>query len=183
MLIDELFDRGIMRMGPSRIDPDRQVGVFNPAVLSDLPALRAVEMEKFHWLAGSWNHENRVPASKSCPGYSDIGISQFSSCENGTWICLVTPEGRELPHITYDPLSKQWIYMLLRGSYGTLRSARGWVNGQIVFTGLMTMAGINCEWRMTWTRSGPDRFSFINEEQNADNTWAYIDEWHFERKT
>jgi hypothetical protein len=31
MLIEELFSRGIMTMGPSRLDPCRQVGVF-PAV-------------------------------------------------------------------------------------------------------------------------------------------------------
>jgi hypothetical protein len=51
MLIDELFSRKIMRMGRSRIDPDRPVGVFNPDVVSRLPALRVAEMQKFRWLA------------------------------------------------------------------------------------------------------------------------------------
>jgi|HubBroStandDraft_4_1064222.scaffolds.fasta_scaffold351776_2 hypothetical protein len=29
MLMEELFGRGIMRMGPAREDPGRQVGIFN----------------------------------------------------------------------------------------------------------------------------------------------------------
>jgi hypothetical protein len=76
-----------------------------------------------------------------------------------------------------------WIYALLRGSYGILRSREGWTGCQIVFTGLMTMIGINCEWRMTWTKESDDQFAFINEECNDDGSWAYIDEWRFKRKS
>jgi hypothetical protein len=46
MLIEELFARGIMKMGPSRVEPNRQVGVFNTEYVAGLPALRASEMEK-----------------------------------------------------------------------------------------------------------------------------------------
>lgn len=84
--------------------------------------------------------------------------------------------------MTFDAFSKQWIYVLIQGSYGILRSAEGWVGEQIVFSGLMTMIGINCEWRMTWTREGADQFSFVNEEQKEDGSWAYIDQWRFWRK-
>jgi hypothetical protein len=45
----------------------------------------------------------------------------------------------------------------------------------------MTMIGINCEWRMTWSKAGNGRFRFVNEEKAADGSWAYIDEWRFER--
>jgi hypothetical protein len=76
-----------------------------------------------------------------------------------------------------------WIYALLRGSYGILRSREGWTGCQIAFTGLMTMIGINCEWRMTWTKESDDQFAFINEECNDDGSWAYIDEWRFKRKS
>ena len=56
MLIEELFSRAIMTMGPSRIDPSRQVvGIFHSDFVSRLSALRASEMEKFRWLAGEWN--------------------------------------------------------------------------------------------------------------------------------
>src|SRR5258708_6274987 len=121
MLIEDLFSRGIMMMGPSRTDPSRQVGTFRPEFLSGLPALRAAEMEKFRWLAGEWDHRNAVPATRVSPAYNDAGVSRFSLCENGTWICNVAPDGRETPHITFDPFSRQWIYVLIRGSYGILR--------------------------------------------------------------
>ena len=182
MLIQELFSRGIMKMGPSRVDPNRQVGVFNPDFVSGLPALRAAEMEKFRWIAGEWSHENEVPATAISPAYSDIGSSRFSFNKNSGWINLVAANEKETPYMTFDPYSKQWIYVLIQGSYGILRSTRGWVGEQIVFSGLMTMIGINCEWRMTWTREGTDQFSFINEEQNEDGSWAYIDQWRFVRK-
>jgi hypothetical protein len=63
-----------------------------------------------------------------------------------------------------------------------LRSPQGWVGEKIVFSGLMTMIGIDCEWRMTWTKEGVNRFAFVNEERGDDGSWAYIDEWRFSRK-
>ena len=72
--------------------------------------------------------------------------------------------------------------MLLRGSYGILRSPHGWIGEKIVFTGRMMMIGIDCEWRMTWTKEDANRFSFINEERGDDGSWAYIDKWRFSRK-
>jgi hypothetical protein len=41
----------------------------------------------------------------------------------------------------------------------------------------MTMIGINCEWRMTWTKQGVDQFAFVHEERDDDGSWAHIDEW------
>ena len=180
MLIEELFSRGIMTMGPSRNDPSRQVGIFNSAFVAKLPALRTTEMEKFAWIAGEWNYENEVPATRVSPPYVDIGSAKY--CEKGGWICLLALDGREIRQITFDPFSTQWIYVLLEGSYGILRSSEGWVGERIVFSGLMTMVGINCEWRMTWTKTGDDQFGFVNEERNPDGSWAYIDEWRFRRK-
>jgi len=181
MLMEELFSRGIMTMGPSRSDPGRQVGVFNPDFVTGLPALRAAEMKKFRWLAGEWNYENAVPATRITPAYTDVGTSRFSLGEGGNWICLVAPNGLETPQITFDPFSRQWIYLLMQGAYGILRSSGRWIGDQIVFTGLMTMLGINCNWRMTWTKRGPDQFGFVNEERMGDGSWAYIDEWRFQR--
>jgi hypothetical protein len=182
MLIEELFSRGVMTMGASRIDPERQVGTFNAEFVSRLPGLRASRMEQFRWLAGEWNYENRVPATRFSPAYVDVGCAQFSFCEGGSWICRVTPNGRETPHITFDPFSEQWVYVLIQGSYGILRSPEGWAGDQIVFSGLMTMIGIDCEWRMTWTKSGEDQFGFVNHERKDDGSWEHIDEWRFDRK-
>jgi hypothetical protein len=138
-----------MKMGPSPRDETRQVGAFHPDFVSKLPALRAAEMEKFRWLAGEWSHENHVPATRLSPAYTDAGSSRFSLCDNSNWICLVRPDGQESRHITFDSFSRQWIYLLAEGSYGILRSSVGWFGNQIVFSGSMTMIGVNCEWRMT----------------------------------
>jgi hypothetical protein len=112
MLMQELFWRGIMKMGASPNDPSRQVAVFNPEFVAKLPE-RAAEMEKFRWIAGAWNHENEVPATSVSPAYTDIGSSNF--CLKDNWICMVAADGREIRQITFDPFSSQWIYVLTEG--------------------------------------------------------------------
>ena len=182
MLMEKLFSSGIMQMGPSRADPGRQVGVFNPATAAGLPALGAAEIEKFRWIAGEWDYENQVPATSLSPEYADIGSASFSFNEKTKWVCMVAPDGQESPNITFDPFSRQWMYLLIRGSYGLLRSP-GWQDNTISFTGLMTMIGIDTQWRITLTRQGADGFSFVNEERADDGSWAYIDQWRFSRKS
>jgi hypothetical protein len=183
MLMERLFSSGVMQMGPSRKDPTRQVGLFNPNAVADLPELRTTKMNEFAWIAGEWNYENSVPATASNPAYSEIGACQYTLCEKNNWICMIAPDGREMQQITFDPFSKQWVYVLMNGAYGMLRSSEGWTGNEIAFTGLMTMLGFNCEWRMTYTKESPDRFFFINEERDAEGAWAYIDEWQFTRKS
>ena len=56
-----------------------------------------------------------------------------------------------------------------------------WSGNRIVYTGRMTMIGIECCWRLTWTRTDADRFGFVNEEKLPDGSWRYIDEWDFQR--
>jgi hypothetical protein len=157
-------------------------GVFNPGFVTGLPELRAQEMEKFRWLEGEWSYENAVPATSASPAYNDIGTARYAFNEKSRWICMVSPAGEETPLITFDPFSRQWIFLLMNGAYGMLRSSAGWTGETIEFVGLMTMIGQNCEWRMTWTRNGPDQFTFTNEERNEEGSWAYIDQWQFERK-
>jgi hypothetical protein len=182
MLMERLFSSGIMQMGSSRVDPGRQVGVFNPAFVSGLPALRAAELEKFRWMAGEWDYENQVPATRVSPAYTDVGWSRFSFDEKAGWISMVAPDGKETPNITFDPFSKQWIYLLIKGAYGILRSD-GWEGETISFTCLMTMLGINTECGITLVRQDQDRFSFANEELDESGSWAYIDQWRFRRKS
>jgi hypothetical protein len=171
-----------MKMGPSRVDPARQVGVFNLDAIAGLSAQRSAKMDEFRWIVGEWNYENAVPATGSNPAYTDVGSCRYAFCEKGNWLCMVAPDGREIPQITFDPFSKQWIYVLTTGAYGMLRSQDGWVGNHVSFTGLMTMLGFNCEWRIRWTKGSEDTFSFVNEEREADGTWIYIDEWRFVRK-
>ena len=170
-----------MVMGPSRTDPSRRVGTFADGLVQRLTAERAAAMEQFRWIAGEWNYENVVPSTRLSPAYTDVGSASFALCDSGAWVCALAPGGVEHRNITFDPFSKQWIYVLTRGSYGVLRSAQGWSRDQIVFNGFMTMLGVNCEWRMSWTRISDDEFKFVNEEQGPDGSWNYIDEWRFRR--
>jgi hypothetical protein len=181
-LIETLFARGVVRMGPSRNDPTRQVATFDPGAVAALAADRAAEMERFRWLIGEWTFENPVPATRLSPAYCDRGTAAFTASADGMFICMLGRDGRQTPLLTFDAWSRRWMYMLTTGSYGILR-ATGWEGGRIVFTGAMTMIGVDREWRMTWTRDGNDAFGFVNEEQLTDGSWSYIDEWRYQRKS
>ncbi len=61
MLMQRLFSTGIMKMGPSRFDPDRKVGVFNLDLVATLPAQRSEELRKFQWIIGEWG-TTRTPS-------------------------------------------------------------------------------------------------------------------------
>ena len=179
MLIEKLFEQGVMKIGPSPRDPSRQVGVFPPDLITRIATTRASELAKFSWISGEWSYENAVPSTRLSPAYVDAGQQQFVIANS--WVCTVVHGGRLEQQITFDPFSNQWIYSLARGSYALLRSANGWQGNQIVFTGPMLMIGIDCEWRMTWSKSSDDQFRFVNEEKTEDGTWAYVDEWRFDR--
>jgi hypothetical protein len=180
MLIEELFANGTMMMGPSPLDPGRQVGIFTPAALAGLGERRAAAIERFRWLAGRWRFENLVPATRHSPAYGDAGVQEFALSDRDTWISSVLPDGSLTRCLTFDPLSRQWIYVLARGAFGMLRSRGGWIGNRIVFEGLMTMVGLERDWRMTWTAEDADHFRFVNEERTGD-TWIYVDEWRFTR--
>ena len=179
--MEELFRRGIMIMGPSPKDPTVQVGVLNMTLLAGFPAERTNKLREMDWLAGDWISENRVPAATLNPAYVEPGATTMRFCEKGAWLCRVRPDGRELPFVTYDPFSKQWMYILAEGAFGILRSP-GWVGNRIVFEGYMTMIGVDCQMRQTWTKANNDEYRFINEERLPDGSWAYIDEWELRRR-
>jgi len=181
MLMEELFARGIMRMGPAPNETNRQTGVFNMEFLKTLPAKRHAEMSKMLWLAGEWNAENTVPASAYNPAYTDLQVYKYVVGEQGTWICGIARDGREKPFITFDPFSEQWMYVLAEGAYGVLRS-KGWDGNRIVFTGHMTMIGVDCELRQSWEKVSDDEFRFVNEERLPDGSWGYADAWRYTRK-
>src|SRR5215510_9216585 len=111
-LIETLFSRRIVRMGPSRHDPSRQVATFDPGALAQLAADRSAEMNRFGWLSGDWMFENPVPATRLSPAYCDAGSASFALSPDGLFMCMVGPDGRQAPLLTYDPWSRQWIYML-----------------------------------------------------------------------
>jgi len=181
MLIEELFGRRIMVMGPAKDDPTRLTGTFNMELLATFPVLKAAEMEKMRWLEGEWNSVNRVPATGKNPAYEDVHTGKYKFCEKDSWICLVGKDGRERRYLTFDPFSRQWIYVLLEGAYGILRSV-GWNGDNMVFEGEMTMISVNCVLRQTWKKTSDNELSFVNEEKLADGSWGYVDEWELKRK-
>jgi hypothetical protein len=181
-LIDAMFASGVVRMGPSTYDPTRQVATFDPAAVATLVAAREREMQTFSWIIGEWDFENHVPAGDRHPAYVDVGRVTYVSSDDGAWICVALPNGKTVPLLTFDAWSGQWIYALTRGAFGILRST-GWSGDQIAFTGTMTMVGVTCEWRMTWSRRGSDEFAFVNEEKTSEGNWAYIDEWRYVRRS
>ena len=179
MLIEELFMNGTMIMGPSRSDPNREVGILAPSVLAGFADRRAAELERFKWIAGTWSYENVVPSTRLSPAYRDTGTLRFALA--GGWVCTVADGGARTRWITFDPLSGQWFYVLTGTSFGLLRSSGGWTDAGISFSGPMTMIGLDREWRMTWTTTGDDAFKFVNEERVSNGDWIYIDEWRFSR--
>ena len=181
MLMEELFRRGIMRMGYAADDPSRLTGLFNLEYIGTLPSLRREQMQRMLWLEGEWTAVNKVPATGMNPAYEDRQVYRYRACENGVWICLVTRGGELRPHITYDAFSGQFMYVLSEGAFGVLRSP-GWDGNSIVFTGEMTMIGVNCVLRQTWTKESDDAFAFVNEERLADGRWGLVDEWEFRRR-
>ena len=181
MLMEELFGRGIMVMGPAKDNPSRMTGTFNMELLKTFPALKAAEMEKMRWLEGEWESVNRVPATSKNPAYEETGSGMYRFCEKEAWVCLVGKDGRERRYLTFDPFSRQWIYLLAEGAYGILRSP-GWNGDALVFEGEMTMIGVNCVLRQAWKKKCHNEFSFVNEEKLPDGTWAHVDEWELRRK-
>lgn len=180
-LFEKLFSSGIMTMGPARDDPQQQVGVFTQDLVASFPALRLSELEKLRWLAGEWSVTNRVPASRANPAYTDHTSLTYKFCEKDAWICMVGADGKERPHITFDPFTRQWMFVLADGAYGILHSS-GWSGNQIVFTGPMSMIGVDCQLRQTWTKKGDDEFHVLNEEMMDEGRWGYVDEFEFRRK-
>jgi hypothetical protein len=180
MVMEELFKRGIMTMGPSRHDPANIVGVFNKDFAAGLPASRRAAMDTLRWIAGEWDSINTVPATRHNPAYAETGTGVLTLCEKENWICRGR-EGTQKPHITFDPFSKQYMYVLTEGAYCVLRSP-GWQDQRLVFTGHMTMIGVDCEWRTTLTKRSAAEFHYLNEEQLPGGEWALIDEWLFTRK-
>jgi hypothetical protein len=57
-----------------------------------------------------------------------------------------------------------------------------WQGDTIVFTGPLTMLGVDCELRQAIARKGPDEFHILNEEMLPDGRWRETDEFFGRRK-
>jgi hypothetical protein len=65
--------------------------------------------------------------------------------------------------------------------YGVLES-EGWRRDSIVFTGCLTMLGVDCEIRQTVSKGSADEFYTLNDEKIREGTWVVTDEFEFRRQ-
>jgi hypothetical protein len=65
--------------------------------------------------------------------------------------------------------------------YGVLPS-KGWQWDSMVFTGCLTILGVDCETRQTISKRSADESYTLNEEKIKEGTWVVTDEFEFRRK-
>ena len=65
--------------------------------------------------------------------------------------------------------------------YGVLES-KVWQRDSIVFTGCLTMLGVDCEIRQTISKRSADEFYALHEEKIKEGTGVVTDEFRFHGK-
>ena len=176
LLFEQLVRRGLMAY-----DPDRKVLTFNLPVIAKLPAIRRQKMEEFKWLIGEWVFENHVRATPTTPAYVDTYSYSYELAEGGTRYTVSGHGATRRPYLTFDPFSNRWMMTFTEGLFGVLQSD-GWQGDTMVFTGPLTMLGVDWELRQAISKRGPDEFHIRNEEKLADGTWRETDEFFCRRK-
>src|SRR3954452_1431925 len=176
LIFEQLVSRGLMAF-----DPNRKVLTFNLPVLAKFPAMRQAKMQEFKWLIGEWAFENRVRATPTTPAYTDTYFYSYELADNASRYTVSGHGAKARPYLTFDPLSNRWMMTFTEGLFGVLQSD-GWAGNSIVFTGPLTMLGIDCELRQTITRRGENDFHILNEEKLPDGSWRETDEFNCQRK-
>ena len=176
LIFEQLVGRGFMVF-----DPGRKVLVFNREVVGKFPAIRKAKMEEFKWLVGEWAAINKVRATQTTPAYTDTYFYSYQLCDADTRISITGPGGTPRPYLTFDPFSDRWMMTFTEAVYGVLQS-KGWQRDSIVFTGCLTMLGVDCELRQTVNKGSADEFYTLNEEKTKEGTWVVTDEFEFRRK-
>ena len=114
------------------------------------------------------------------PAYVDTYPYVYRLCEDGTALCIVCG-GKEVPNITYDAFSKNWLLLMPGGgAFGILTSA-GWPGDSIEVTGHVLMLDYEFELRTTITRRSDREYYMSNHEQQPDRTWT-LDDWVFRKR-
>ena len=175
-IFEQLVGRGFMVL-----DPVRKVLVFNREVVGKFPAMRKAKMEEFTWLVGEWSAMNKVRATPTTPAYTDTYFYSYQLCEGDTRISITGPGGMPRPYLTFDPFRERWMMTFTESVYGVLQS-KGWQRESIVFSGCLTMLGVDCEIRQTISKRSADAFYTLNEEKIKEGTWVVTDEFEFHRK-
>ena len=176
LIFEQLVARGLMAF-----DPNRKVLAFNLPALAKFPAIRQEKIEGFKWLIGEWAFENHVRATPATPSYVDTYFYTYDLADDRTRYTVSGHGAKARPYLTFDPFSKRWMMTFTEGLFGVLQSD-GWRGETIVFTGPLTMLGVDCETRQTITKKSSDEFHILNEEKLPDGTWHETDEFFCRRK-
>jgi len=176
LIFEQLVSRGLMVF-----DPNRKVLTFSLPVIAKLPALRQAKIEEFKWLVGDWAFENHVRATPTTPAYTDTYYYTYELADSGTRYTVSGHGAKARPYLTFDPFSNRWMMTFTEGLFGVLQS-NGWQRDAIVFSGPLTMLGIDCELRQTITKKSSDEFHILNEEKLPDGSWRETDEFFCRRK-
>jgi len=176
LIFEQLVARGLMVF-----DPNRKVLTFNLRALAQFPALRQQRIDEFKWLVGEWSFENHVRATSTTPPYTDTYFYTYALSDNDTRYTVSGHGAKERPYLTFDPFSNRWMMTFTEGLFGVLQS-KGWQGDTIVFTGPLTMLGVDCELRQTITKKGENEFHILNEEKLPDGSWRETDEFFCRRK-
>jgi hypothetical protein len=176
LIFEQLVSRGLMAF-----DPKRNVLAFNLPVIARFPAIRQERIGEFKWMIGDWAFENHVRATPTTPAYTDTYAYTYALADNGTRYTVSGHGAKARPYLTFDPFSNRWMMTFTEGLFGVLQS-NGWESETIVFSGPLTMLGIDCELRQTITKKSPDEFHILNEEKLADGSWREADEFFCGRK-
>ena len=176
LIFEQLVRRGLMVF-----DPNRKVLTFNRSMLARFPAIQQRKIEEFRWLVGDWAFENHVRATPSTPAYADTYYYTYELADDGTRYTVSGHGATARPYLTFDPFSNRWMMTFTEGLFGVLQS-NGWKGDGIVFSGPLTMLGVDCELRQTITKKSPDEFHILNEEKLRDGSWTQTDEFFCRRK-
>jgi hypothetical protein len=85
------------------------------------------------------------------------------------------------PYLTFDPFRERSMMTFTQSVYGVLQS-KGWRRDSIVFTGCLTMLGVDCEIRQTISKRSVQEFCTLNEGKIKEGAWVVTDESEFRRK-
>ena len=149
-------------------------------MVSGFVAKRKEKMLSFAWMAGTWSTVNTVRATSTTSAYEDTYEYTYEMEEDGARLIAVRTGGKKFPYLTFDAFRGRWMMTFTEVIYGVLQ-AKEWVQSQIVFTGPLTMLGVDCELRQTLTKRSENDFHILNEERLPDNTWSMVDELMFTR--
>ncbi|HEY2726842.1 MAG TPA: hypothetical protein VGI61_06690, partial [Parafilimonas sp.] len=80
--------------------------------------------------------------------------------------------------LQYDVYGKVWVLQAgynNRYDWGS-QISNGWQGNKIVFYGTISLSGIKCNERQTWSKISMNQFHILYEEKLQNHTWFAVEE-------